>query len=201
MRVKLFGIVLSAFFVTPLVAGASTFIGTDIEDPGSSARMRILERTLEHGKVMTQNAREHLHELGLSQRSKLIRKLQQGGIRVILLGDKVRIVIPSMAFLEPGTTMIKPDKAEVLAHLYSFIAAYPATAIRVVGHSDNLGEEKQKKRFSTQIARVIAGYLWANGIAQNHISIHGVGAEEPVTDSYTGSLNSRVEILFQNKNA
>ena len=187
--------------MTGVGVSASTFIGTDIEDPGSPGRMRILERTYAHGKTVTQNARTHLHELTLSEESTLILKLRRGGIQVIILGDKVRVVVPTKAFFEPGSVMVREDKAEVLGLLHDFVAYYPETAVQIIGHSDFMGEKKQQLKYSSQVAHVVAGYLWANGIPQNRLSVKGVGANDPVTDSATGSLNSRVEIHFQNKKA
>ncbi len=199
MRQKFLGMVLGTCLLSPCVAGASTFIGTNIEDPASSGNDRLLQRTIQHGRVITQSAREHVHQLGLSQKSILMHQLQQGGIQVILLGDQVRMVIPSAVFFEPGTATLKQNKAEVMATMNAFVGLFPKSIIQVTGHSDFLGEVKQQQRYSKQIARVVAGYLWANGVAQNRMIVQGVGAEEPVTDSYTGGLNSRIEVLFEDK--
>ena len=70
--------------------------------------------------------------------------------------------------------------------LYDFIKRYPEVPIEVVGHSDFLGTKTQQKRDSLQVARVVSGYLWANGLAQSRFAIRGVGAEDKVTNSVSG---------------
>lgn len=192
-------IVLGLLLSVSVGVQAEKFIGTDIEDPESSNEHRLIESTLMQGKTLLQGAEDRLHETALSKHQKLIRRLTQSGMRVIMLGNIVRIVIPTAVFFEPGSVMVREDKAEDLATLHDFIARYPPSAIAVVGHSDFLGSEKQQLKFSNQAAQVIAGYLWANGINKDQLSIKGVGAKEPVTDSDSGLLNSRVEIVFRDR--
>ena len=176
---------------------AEKFVGTDIEDPESKGRLKLLERGYQKSEAIVQSAARQAHALGLSKQAKLIMRLQESGIQVILLGNNVRIIIPSRVFFEPGTTNIRQDRAEAMTTLYDFIARYPASPIEIVGHSDFLGTKAKQKRYSLQVARVVSGYLWANGLQESRFSIQGVGAESPVTDSVSGSLNSRVEISFR----
>ncbi len=175
---------------------ADNFIGTNVEDPESIGRLRLLERSYAQGKVLAKGAEVRLHEIGLGKQAALIRELQSSGMQVILLGDIIRIVIPNALFFEPGTAIIRQDKAEIFATLYDFISRYPPAPIDVVGHSDFTGTEKQQKRFSSQVAHTIAGHLWVNGLQKSRFAVRGAGAEDPVTDSISGNLNSRVEIMF-----
>ena len=85
-------------------------------------------------------------------------------------------------------------------------AAYPTAAIRLTGHTDDVGDEAANLRLSEQRARAVAAGLTARdpGLA-GRIQVVGRGEAEPVApnrrpgggdDAEGRQRNRRVAILF-----
>ncbi|CAA6813308.1 MAG: Unknown protein [uncultured Thiotrichaceae bacterium] len=69
--------------------------------------------------------------------------------------------------------------------------------IKIVGHTDSVGKPKQNLLLSKQRAQSVATYLSRHGISRDHMTILGVGDNQPVASNrtdYGRAQNRRVEI-------
>jgi OOP family OmpA-OmpF porin len=72
-------------------------------------------------------------------------------------------------------------------------------SIRVVGHTDSIGQESYNQRLSEERARSVSNYLISIGIATGQISYHGNGERNPIASNATKigrAQNRRVEIII-----
>lgn len=93
-------------------------------------------------------------------------------------------------------------KSEFIVQLDAFIARlenYPNYQIRIVGHTDNSGNERDNARLSRHRAESVESYLASKGIDPGIISAEGMGSKQPIADNSTTEgrkKNRRVEIFL-----
>jgi len=71
--------------------------------------------------------------------------------------------------------------------------------IKLVGHTDNIGNEKFNLKLSQYRAQTMKDYLVSKGVAAARISVEGKGMMEPLNDNSTDAkraLNRRVELTI-----
>lgn len=76
---------------------------------------------------------------------------------------------------------------------------YSQTAIRVEGHTDNIGDKQYNKKLSDKRAMTVNNALVARGVDSSRIETVGYGETKPVADNYDPAgrqLNRRVEIVI-----
>ena len=100
-----------------------------------------------------------------------------------------------------GEHTIKPVAFPLLDSLAAFLAKHQQAGVRIVGHTDDVGDEADNQVLSEQRATAVQVYLQHKGIAANRISVRGAGEAAPKTDNLSEenrALNRRVEIeIFQ----
>ncbi|HET6539451.1 MAG TPA: OmpA family protein, partial [Chryseolinea sp.] len=75
----------------------------------------------------------------------------------------------------------------------------PELQIKLVGHTDNIGNEKFNLKLSQYRAQTMKDYLVSKGVAAARISVEGKGMKEPLNDNSTDAkraLNRRVELTI-----
>jgi outer membrane protein OmpA-like peptidoglycan-associated protein len=75
----------------------------------------------------------------------------------------------------------------------------PTLKLKISGHTDNIGNDKNNKKLSHARARAVGNYLISQGISFTRLEIIGLGYEAPLAsnDSESGrSQNRRVEFLI-----
>ena len=71
----------------------------------------------------------------------------------------------------------------------------PEIAIKIDGHTDNVGEVRANQSLSLKRAEAVKAYLVSKGVSSNRISCQGYGAVKPIASNATEkgrSLNRRV---------
>ncbi len=82
---------------------------------------------------------------------------------------------------------------EPLTMLVELLTRYPDDTVRIVGHTDSVGEAAYNQTLSERRAQAVADYLTRQGIAPSRLSVEGKGESEPI-DSNTladGRTNNR----------
>lgn len=132
----------------------------------------------------------------LSRRA-LIADLRARDVIVITQGDTLRLVLSTDHFFEDNGVKLNPTHYFTLDYVAALLKEYGQTPIWIVGYTDNVGSEKQRKRLTLQQARSLLAYLWVHGVAFQHLYAVGRGSEHPVSSNDTpdGSHdNRRIEI-------
>ncbi len=99
---------------------------------------------------------------------------------------------------EIGQAIIKEAARENLETIFLKIQAIDAK-LKIVGHTDNIGNLKDNKKLSLDRAKAIKQYLVERGVLTNRIEVEGLGELEPKypNDTEMGrEKNRRVEIII-----
>lgn len=86
-----------------------------------------------------------------------------------------------------------------LDKLVQYLIESSNAVIKIIGHTDNTGNESQNKILSEERAKAVADYLTLKGIDQSRISHIGFGSSKPITTNETDvgrQQNRRVEFII-----
>ena len=102
------------------------------------------------------------------------------------------VVLPTVLF-RLGTSDLLPEAGPALDQLTAELQARPALRLRVVGHTDRLGEPGKNQLLSEQRAAAVKDYLAKAGIAPERLTTIGYGDTRPLHPS-PDARNRRVEV-------
>ncbi len=112
--------------------------------------------------------------------------------------DQLKLDIPSDISFDVGRSEIKPEMRPILARFAQTLKDNPATAIRIIGHTDSTGAEGVNKPLSLARAISARDFLVDRGVSVGRVGVAGKGEEEPVASNATDagrSKNRRIEIF------
>lgn len=171
---------------------------------GNPSVKEIHLNTHQSYQVIRDSASDHatnLHQIivkkwSITHRQHLVAQLAGSGIRVILVGDNVRVILPADMIFNRQTGEINTLYHKQLQHVVEFVKTYGEPNLHIIGHSDIVATKKQNTIYSKQLAEKIAAYFWANGIPYERLHVKGVGDYHRVSDIH-GQLNRRIEVQFK----
>jgi flagellar motor protein MotB len=128
--------------------------------------------------------------------------LRSRGIGVIILGDRLRIILPTDTLfkrdsLETCTPEISDCHLKTLADIAEIIKCISCVPIVISGHTDDVGTKCDRMMHSRAMAQTVAAHLWAQGIPWDRLRVIGRADCDPIGSdgSVFGSTdNRRVEI-------
>ncbi len=109
--------------------------------------------------------------------------------------EVLRFAMRAVQF-ETGRATLKPESYPILDQIVGIMRQYPAYALRISGHTDNVGSSSTNRILSEQRAKACYEYLVASGIAPGRMSYAGYGPTRPIADNNTSEgrrLNRRTE--------
>ena len=112
--------------------------------------------------------------------------------------DQLKLEIPSDISFDVGRSDIKPDMRPILARFAQTLKDNPATAIRIVGHTDSTGGEAVNRPLSLDRAMSARDFLVDRGVAASWVGVAGRGEQEPIASNATEAgraKNRRIEIF------
>ncbi len=95
---------------------------------------------------------------------------------------------------------LKSSSFVELDKVVTMLKKYPDYKIKLVGHTDNIGNKSSNLTLSLNRAKSVKDYLVSKGIAESRISFEGKGSSTPVATNQTeeGRLtNRRVEFVLR----
>ena len=104
----------------------------------------------------------------------------------------VPVVLPTVLF-RLGTPDLLPEAGPALDQLAAELKARPALRLRIVGHTDRVGEPGKNRLLSKQRAVAVKNYLAKAGIAPERLATIGYGDTRPLHSS-PDARNRRVEV-------
>ncbi|MCS6928702.1 MAG: OmpA family protein [Saprospiraceae bacterium] len=110
------------------------------------------------------------------------------------VGGKIEL---APIYFKQSLPIILESSYNELERLSDLLHNNPTLAIRIEGHTDNVGRPEDLQQLSEQRAQAIRDFLVSRGIAAERIETVGFGARYPVNDNSTEELraqNRRVEI-------
>lgn len=107
---------------------------------------------------------------------------------------RVKVLFPTSG-TEPS-----PEALDALKALSRYLARHPEIhKLRIVGHTDNVGDRKRNKAISEARATAVMKHLIVTGIDAVRLEAHGEGPDKPISsnDSERGrAANRRVQLLI-----
>lgn len=100
---------------------------------------------------------------------------------------------------DTGLAVVKPESEPTLAEIAKLLATDPALQLRVVGHTDAVGNLEDNLKLSQARAEAVRSVLGGkHGVAAARLTAHGVGPLAPVATNATDegrAKNRRVELV------
>jgi outer membrane protein OmpA-like peptidoglycan-associated protein len=134
------------------------------------------------------------------QEAKLRQRLENTGVSVTRVGDKIVLNMPSNITFDVDRAEVKPDFYDTLESVGLVLAEYNQSYIDVIGHTDSDGADDYNFDLSRRRAGSVAQYLVSQQLDGNRFSVEGRGEREPIaTNASAGgkARNRRVEITIQ----
>jgi outer membrane protein OmpA-like peptidoglycan-associated protein len=111
-------------------------------------------------------------------------------------GEKT--ILNNIFFAFNSFELEKKSNSEI-DYLYQFLIKNPLVAIKIVGHTDDIGSVEYNKELSEKRAIAVRNALINKGIAAERIVAEGLGATHPVASNNTEAgrrQNRRVEFVI-----
>jgi outer membrane protein OmpA-like peptidoglycan-associated protein len=108
------------------------------------------------------------------------------------------IVLDNLYFASFQTTIL-PESEGALNQLYTMLTDNPEVRIRIIGHTDDVGSDKDNQILSEGRAKSVRQAMIDRGIDPNRIEFEGRGEQEPVATNKTEegrAKNRRVEFVI-----
>lgn len=114
---------------------------------------------------------------------------------------KARALKANDVYFEVNKDEISGESAEVLDYIAQYLQENPETSLRLRGHADATGSERENKLLSVKRAFNVKRYLaYEKGISLSRIKSDGLGEESPIADNATDNgraRNRRVELQIE----
>lgn len=109
-----------------------------------------------------------------------------------------QLVAASPIEFEPGSAVLSPESAPVIAAASDALRACPDAAIDVGGHTDSQGSDEGNLRLSQSRAEAVLAALRKPDLPLPNLVAHGYGEADPVADNATEegrARNRRIEFV------
>jgi outer membrane protein OmpA-like peptidoglycan-associated protein len=124
----------------------------------------------------------------------LARSLSGGPVVARSTDQRVWVVLPGDASFEPGRSALRPAARGWLDRVAAASRGWPASELRIVGHTDASGSAAANDALSLDRAASVRDWLVARGVPAPRISVAGRGARDAGLGGAAG--DRRVEILI-----
>ncbi len=94
-------------------------------------------------------------------------------------------IILNNIFFESGSAALLPQSETELQNLYLLLRDNPEIRIKLIGHTDSVGQDQANLTLSEQRAQSVYNALVGKGVKQSRIQYEGRGESEPIADNET----------------
>lgn len=97
---------------------------------------------------------------------------------------------------ETGSSVLKTSSLSVLDQIIDILSRYPDHQLKISGHTDNIGDERNNLRLSEKRAKACLDYIRSQGVSDLRLSFYGYGETRPRADNDDSDgrrMNRRVE--------
>jgi len=104
------------------------------------------------------------------------------------------------SLFEFGSAMIMEENFANLDAIAEFLKENNNIAVKIEGHTDNIGSEEYNKDLSERRAKSVGNYLIEKGVDKNRVTTEGFGMSRPIASNDTEEgqeQNRRTEIIFK----
>lgn len=130
---------------------------------------------------------------------KLEDKLSKKGVKIINIGQRYLISVPSMLVFASDSPKINWPSYDLLNDLAAYLRKFRKTTVHVNTYSNCYLSERRTYALTLARSRAVANYLWSQNIESQIVFTQGMGNDKPIV-AYAkcndSSPNSRIEIVF-----
>lgn len=130
----------------------------------------------------------------------LQKALTRCGVKVVTIGQDYLISIPSHLLFPNQSPQLTWPSYGLLNNVVRFLKQFRKVAVNVTSYTGKYISAKREYALTLARAKVVADYLWSQGIDSRFIFSEGAGSDKPITGSSFGgddTPNSRIEITFR----
>lgn len=174
--------------------------GTAISNINTGDYSIVLPRGINYGfKSETENyasISENLDVTSLDKYTEIERNLYLVPIEI---GQKIRL---NNLFFDTGEYVLKESSNSELKNLLKLLEENPKMKIKIVGYTDNVGNDANNLTLSKNRANAVYEWLLQNKVEKNKLSTTGMGEKEPIATNDTEEgrqQNRRVEFTILEK--
>ena len=186
-------------------------------DTGEPLAVAIMLRDAQSGdsvSLLQTSAEEGLARILLDEKRSYKLAIEQTGYETLArgitnVGDSLNLVLTPIKvgkkvvlhnlFFATNKTRILPQSEPALDELYEFLRDNPSLTIRITGHTDNVGSDRDNQILSEGRAQAVRDEIIKRGIAPERIEAEGKGESEPIDTNETEegrARNRRVEFTI-----
>ncbi len=117
----------------------------------------------------------------------------------IMALEKMEDVTLRNIYFEFDSAELTSESEEGIGEIYDFLVKFHDVKIELIGHTDDMGDEKYNQLLSERRARSVAGALVGKGISEDRIKTKGCGSTQPLFPNNFDELrdlNRRVSMGF-----
>ena len=134
-----------------------------------------------------------------SQAADLRNRLGNPNVSVRNMGSYLLVVLPDDLLFATASAAVRPDLQGEVRSIAANLISYPASTIKVIGHTDNVGAAAYNVQLSIDRATSVRDILVGAGVPAPRITAYGQGEAQPVASNLTDAgraQNRRVEIII-----
>lgn len=127
-------------------------------------------------------------------------RLSKAGVNVITLGQDYLLVIPASSLFATQSPKLTWESYRLLNEIACYLQQFRKITIQVNAFSNQYVSAKREHALALARAKMVADYLWSQGVDSRFIFTQGLGSDKPIVVSKAGgdlSMNSRIEITFR----
>lgn len=102
-------------------------------------------------------------------------------------------------FFATDSAVIESTSRPALDEAVELLQQHPEIAVRIVGHTDDVGDRAHNLVLSRDRAQAVADYLVRHGVASHRLEVEGVGPDHPLVpnvDERARARNRRIEFVL-----
>jgi outer membrane protein OmpA-like peptidoglycan-associated protein len=126
-------------------------------------------------------------------------RLENRGVKTIILGDQILLVLRSSLVFHELTANIYSNAYSTLDMVAQFINQHPNMMVKVAGYTSNAYPDRVNLAITKEQAQHVAKYLWLRGVDTRLLFAEGYGGTHLITKSSADweNDNNRIEITLE----
>lgn len=127
-------------------------------------------------------------------------KLENAGGQIIILGDQVKVILPSNTLFHSMTGKLNAAAYPALDRVADFLRTLDKISVKVAAYTNATGPARVNQELSQEQADAVARYLWVRGVNARLMTAVGYGGTQLVTQNsydWNGNDNYRVEVTVE----
>lgn len=129
-------------------------------------------------------------------------QFSEAGVAITTTDTEVRIVLSDIVTFGVGSERLNSEGERIIENLGRRLSENDQFSIKIVGHTDDVGDPSQNQALSERRATSVANILVSEGIDVADVTISGRGDASPIASNASEAgrrLNRRVEITLAPK--